>query len=68
MIPIPILRQELKSGEGTGGIFVRKSPFDKRSTDIIFFDTDGKDLSGNKTKSIERIFFSENMTALNSTK
>ena len=59
VIPIPILRQELKSGEGTGGIFVRKSPFDKRSTDIIFFDTDGKDLSGNKTKSIERIFFSE---------
>jgi len=59
VIPIPILRQELKSGEGTGGIFVRKSPFDKKSTDIIFFDNDGKDLSGNKTKSIERIFFSE---------
>ncbi len=59
VIPIPILRQELKSGEGSGGIFVRKSPFDKKSTDIIFFDNDGKDLSGNKTKSIERIFFSE---------
>jgi len=59
VIPIPILRQELKSGEGTGGIFVRKSPFNKKSTDIIFFDNDGKDLSGNKTKSIERIFFSE---------
>lgn len=59
VIPIPILRQELKSGEGTGGIFVRKSPFDRRSTDIIFFDKDGKDLSGNKTKSIERLFFSE---------
>lgn len=59
VIPIPILRQELKNGEGAGGIFVRKSPFNKRSTDIIFFDSDGKDLSGNKTKSIERIFFSE---------
>jgi len=59
VIPIPIVRQELKSGEGTGGIFVRKSPFNKKSTDIIFFDNDGKDLSGNKTKSIERIFFSE---------
>lgn len=59
VIPIPILRQELKSGEGMGGIFVRKSPFDRRSTDIIFFDKDGRDLSGNKTKSIERIFFSE---------
>ncbi|MBK8981743.1 MAG: NTP transferase domain-containing protein [Ignavibacteria bacterium] len=59
VIPIPMLRQELKSGEGSGGIFVRKSPFDGRSSDIIFFDKDGKDLSGNKTKSIERLFFSE---------
>ncbi len=59
VIPIPILRQELKSGEGSGGVFVRKSPFDKRTSDIIFFDKDGKDLSSQKTKSIERLFFSE---------
>lgn len=59
VIPIPMLRQELKSGSGSGGIFVRKSPFDKATTDIIFFDKDGKDLSSNKTKSIERLFFSE---------
>jgi len=59
VIPIPILRQELKSGEGTGGIFVRKSPFDRKSTDIIFFDEDGRDLSSSRTKSIERLFFSE---------
>jgi mannose-1-phosphate guanylyltransferase / phosphomannomutase len=58
-IPIPILRQELKSGSGAGGIFVRKSPFDKSVTDIIFFDKDGRDLSSSKTKGIERIFFSE---------
>lgn len=59
VIPIPILRQELKNGGGAGGIFVRKSPFDKGTTDIIFLDKDGKDLSSNKTKSIERLFFSE---------
>ena len=59
VIPIPILRQELKSGEGSGGIFVRKSPFNRESTDIIFFDKDGRDLSSNRTKSIERLFFSE---------
>lgn len=59
VIPIPILRQELKSGEGIGGIFVRKSPFDRMTSDIIFFDKDGRDLSSNKTKSIERLFFSE---------
>ena len=59
VIPIPILRQELKSGGGAGGIFVRKSPFDKGTTDIIFLDKDGKDLSSSKTKSIDRLFFSE---------
>jgi mannose-1-phosphate guanylyltransferase / phosphomannomutase len=59
VIPIPILRQELKNGNGAGGIFVRKSPFDKGTTDIIFFDKDGRDLSSSKTKGIERLFFSE---------
>lgn len=59
VIPIPILRQVLTGGEGAGGIFVRKSPFDRKTTDIIFFDKDGKDLSSNKTKTIERLFFSE---------
>lgn len=57
--PIPIVRQELKSGKGDSGIFVRKSPFDASACDIIFFDSTGKDLSNAKTKSIERIFFSE---------
>src|SRR5690606_18356203 len=47
------------NGEGDAGIFVRKSPFDRSSSDIIFFDSDGKDLSSNKTKAIERLFFSE---------
>jgi mannose-1-phosphate guanylyltransferase/phosphomannomutase len=57
--PIPILRQELSGGKGTGGIFVRKSPFDASKCDVIFFDSSGKDLSTAKTKSIERLFFSE---------
>lgn len=57
--PIPIVRQELRGGKGEGGIFVRKSPFDASKCDIIFFDSTGKDLSSAKTKSIERIFFSE---------
>ncbi len=59
VIPIPMLRQELKNGRGAGGVFVRKSPFDADLTDIIFFDSDGKDLSSGKTKSIERLYFSE---------
>lgn len=58
-VSIPILRQELRSGKHVGGIHVRKSPFDRNLTDIIFFDGKGKDLPTNKTKSLERLFFGE---------
>mgnify|MGYP000579576244 CR=1 FL=1 len=56
---IPILRQELRSGKYVGGIHVRKSPFNKNLTDIIIFDSNGKDLPTNKAKSVERLFFGE---------
>jgi mannose-1-phosphate guanylyltransferase/phosphomannomutase len=56
---IPIVRHELNSGKQKGGIHVRKSPFDKNFSDIIFFDKDGKDLPANKAKAVERFFFGE---------
>lgn len=56
---IPIVRHELRTGNERGGIHVRKSPFDRNSSDIIFFDAQGKDLPSNKTKSMERLFFGE---------
>jgi mannose-1-phosphate guanylyltransferase/phosphomannomutase len=56
---IPLLRHELRSGKEAGGIHVRRSPFDKNLTDIIFFDANGKDLPTGKTKSVERLFFGE---------
>jgi len=56
---IPIVRHELRTGKEQGGIHVRKSPFDRNSTDIIFFDVHGKDLPSSKTKAIERLFFAE---------
>lgn len=56
---IPMVRQVLRTGKYMAGFHVRKSPFDKRSMDIIFFDADGQDLSSKRTKAIERQFFSE---------
>jgi mannose-1-phosphate guanylyltransferase/phosphomannomutase len=41
---IPIVRNELRGGKDRGGIHVRRSPYFKNYTDIIFFDSDGKDL------------------------
>ncbi|HWP82282.1 MAG TPA: sugar phosphate nucleotidyltransferase [Bacteroidota bacterium] len=62
---IPIVRHELQSGKERGGIHVRKSPFDKNLTDIIFFDADGKDLPASKTKAVERLFFAEDFIRAN---
>jgi mannose-1-phosphate guanylyltransferase/phosphomannomutase len=56
---IPLLRHELSSGKEAGGIHVRRSPYDKNLTDIIFFDANGKDLPNGKTKRVERLFFGE---------
>lgn len=56
---IPLQRQVLRSGRYAAGFHVRKSPLDKRSMDIIFFDADGQDLPTKRTKAIERQFFSE---------
>jgi mannose-1-phosphate guanylyltransferase/phosphomannomutase len=58
-IPIPITRAELLNGKQVAGIHIRKSPQDRRKSDIIFFDGDGKDMPSGKTKSIERLFFGE---------
>ncbi|HUI31836.1 MAG TPA: sugar phosphate nucleotidyltransferase [Candidatus Acidoferrales bacterium] len=57
--PIPIVRHELRSGKAAGGIHVRKSPFDPDLTDIIFLDSDGRDLSTSKVRAVERLFFGE---------
>ncbi len=58
-IPIPLLRYNIgKEGE-RGGIHVRKSPYDSQVIDIKFFDIGGVDLSFNKEKSIEQLFFRE---------
>lgn len=58
-MPIPILRHELSTGREVGGVHVRKSPRDRKLTDVIFFDSNGKDLPTSKTKTIERLFFGE---------
>jgi mannose-1-phosphate guanylyltransferase/phosphomannomutase len=59
---IPLLRHELSSGKEAGGIHVRRSPFDKNLTDVIFFDATGKDLPVGKTKTVERLFFGEDFS------
>lgn len=58
-LPIPVVRYTLKSGRARAGLHTRKSPFDARLSDILFFDEDGKDLPPGKVKSVERLFLRE---------
>lgn len=57
--PIPLTRHILIGGRQAAGVHIRKNPNEKRRTDIIFFDSDGKDLITSKGKTIERYFFGE---------
>jgi mannose-1-phosphate guanylyltransferase / phosphomannomutase len=58
-MPIPVVRHAVHYGREVGGIHVRRSPFDPKVTDILFFDADGRDLQPGKTQSIERLFARE---------
>ncbi len=55
-MPIPVVRHAVHHGREAGGIHVRRSPFDQRVVDVLFFDADGRDLPPGKTQSIERLF------------
>ena len=55
-MPIPVVRHAVNYGRENGGIHVRRSPFDPKVVDILFFDDDGRDLPPGKTQSIERLF------------
>ncbi|HET9136199.1 MAG TPA: hypothetical protein VFO76_06145, partial [Candidatus Kapabacteria bacterium] len=57
--PIPLTRHFLLGGRQAAGVHIRKNPYDKFLTDLIFFDSDGKDLITSKGKTIERYFFGE---------
>jgi mannose-1-phosphate guanylyltransferase / phosphomannomutase len=58
-MPIPVVRHVIHHGREAGGIHVRRSPFDSKVIDILFFDKDGRDLPPGKTQSIERLFARE---------
>jgi mannose-1-phosphate guanylyltransferase/phosphomannomutase len=58
-MPIPVVRHAVHHGRESGGIHVRRSPFDAKVTDILFFEADGRDLPPGKTQAIERLFARE---------
>lgn len=57
--PIPVVRFLARSGNETGGIHTRRSPFDPELVDLKFFDNTGLDLHPGAEKTIERLFYRE---------
>ena len=58
-MPIPVVRHAVHHGREAGGLHVRRSPFDPKIVDVLFYDEDGRDLPPAKTQSIERLFARE---------
>lgn len=60
MISLPVLRYKLTTFGEVGGVHFRQSPEDPAATDILFYDSEGVDISSATAKGIERIFYKEN--------
>ncbi len=60
MISLPVLRYKLTTFGEVGGVHFRQSPDDPASTEMIFYDADGVEISSSAAKGIERVYFKEN--------
>ena len=59
ILPTPVLRYALKTGDYAAGIYIRHNPANYNIIDLIFFDSNGLDLPTAKSKKVERSFTNE---------
>ncbi|MBI4537737.1 MAG: NTP transferase domain-containing protein [candidate division NC10 bacterium] len=57
--PIPVVRYQMGRKGAVAGLHARRSPYDPELLDLKFFDERGMDISTNREKGIERLFFRE---------
>jgi mannose-1-phosphate guanylyltransferase/phosphomannomutase len=57
--PTPVVRYQMGKHGAVAGVHVRRSPYDPELIDIKFFDERGMDISANREKGVERLFFRE---------
>jgi mannose-1-phosphate guanylyltransferase/phosphomannomutase len=57
--PIPVVRYQMGKHGAVAGVHVRRSPYDPELIDIKFFDERGMDITANREKGVERLFFRE---------
>jgi mannose-1-phosphate guanylyltransferase/phosphomannomutase len=59
VVPTPVVRYQMGKHGAVAGVHVRRSPYDPELLDIKFFDERGMDISANREKGVERLFFRE---------
>ncbi len=59
ILPTPVMRRALKTGNYAAGIYIRHNPADYNMIDMIFFDSNGLDLPTAKSRKVERSFINE---------
>jgi mannose-1-phosphate guanylyltransferase/phosphomannomutase len=57
--PVPVVRFQIRGQAAVAGVHVRRSPYDPELLDIKILDERGMDISANREKGIERLFFRE---------
>ncbi|MFO7983562.1 MAG: mannose-1-phosphate guanyltransferase [Desulfuromonadales bacterium] len=60
MVPLPVMTYKMQTFGELGGVYFRQCPDDPATTEIIFFDDEGMEISSSTSKGIERLFFKEN--------
>lgn len=60
-LPIPVFRYYTRVTNAAGGVHVRLSPYDQRVVDIKFIGEGGLDLSQRAQRSMENVFFREDI-------
>ncbi len=59
ILPVPVVRYALKTGQYAAGIYVRHNPVDYRHLDLIFFDGSAMDMPKSKLKKVDCNYFGE---------
>lgn len=58
-VPIPVTRYQITKFNFSGGLHVRRAPYDAKMLEINFFDNAGMDIPPQKERAIEQLFFRE---------
>ncbi len=58
-VPIPVARYYTRTSNAAGGVHIRLAPYNPRVVDIRFMDSEGLNLTRDRERAIERVFFRE---------